>query len=207
MRNKQNFPQEVLEVKKRLQEAGDKRIHVMNLLTKSGKSQNIYEYENMWEIVKEASKKGRHKFLGDEWVYCFLDAVIYNSKELPPIFYLTEKRKKEVLLRLQKYTKGLQLIYRDLCLDENLNKLELNPEHMLKTYLEMAEKKIQESTQRGKRGKNDRAIRFVRNLSESNIMVYGRCLHAVIRAATIAIYAIEYGESDIDNLISRGMHR
>lgn len=206
MKNSNSLPADVLAVKHRLQKTGDARLKMMCTLTEPSGSQYMSDYVTMWNCVEKASQTARVAFDGDEWVYSFLEAVIYHHQKPPACSYYTGKEKTKALERLWKYTKGLQAIYRDIGFEGYDGVPTPHPIDMLQSYAKRAEREIKESTLRGNRGDDDEPIRFIRSLAEANPFVYGSALNSVIKTAVFAIYGKECTESDITNYQNIGVN-
>jgi hypothetical protein len=212
MKNNTSLPADVLVVKQHLMETSDKRLNTMRLLTEPEYSPYhdnpviMDELIDMWAHVEQASKKARVTFSEKEWVYSFLEAVVYNSQPLPYYFNQTAKDKKDDIEQLKKCTKNLKKIYGRLVFEGCTWPPEYAPLPMLNTFADNAEREIRKSTQRGKRGKNDSAIRFVRGITESNMFVYGTTLNTAVKIAAFAVFGYPCSENDITNLGNRGQN-
>jgi hypothetical protein len=174
---------------------------------------------SMWKAIEK-----RSDLVDDLWVWRFLEAVEkaaclpryhYKSKaERVELVSEIDKLSRKFLLKLESnnldvhlyYNPGAMFegfyIYEDF--EENhqaginelaVNKIELTT--LLNEISERSRRKVLEEPLAGKAGKNNRAIRFMRNMAIRNRKLYDRPLNKVIMSATNALFDTNYTEIDI----------
>lgn len=171
----------------------------------------------------------------DLWVHVFIGAA-HESSNFPPYFYLSKADRAGLISDIQRLTNQLsgilcrhQLDYQLVHIDGKLfngfyiyegfgeknrylidqaGDQKLKFSEVLKAIATEATEEISYAHTNAKAGQNVQEIRFIRSLAERNIHSYGTPLHAVIATATLAIYGSkEYTESDIANLLNRGIKK
>lgn len=171
------FPPVVLQFLKKLKDTSDPRLPVMQGLTASND-----EFKRMWIRILEVPRTDLYKNFNDEGIVeSFLDAVIYNSKELTPVLLLTEKEKQRKIDSIHKCEARLNEIYTELfskeaaSLQESLHKHISEVETIIKnSYL----------ISTGKRKKRIVST-FIRDLAQSNLWVYGKQLDSTLKTAAL----------------------
>ncbi|MDA1277986.1 MAG: hypothetical protein O2960_28660 [Verrucomicrobia bacterium] len=181
----------------------------------------------MWQTLE------RRRNLNDPWniwIDIFLSTAREASR-LPPFHYKSAKDKRELAKRIETRAKTLSRALRVNGLDEHLifgtgkmfpgfmfyedfgwsnrarfdasgePKLEIS--RLLDEVAKRIPKRIAAEPIRGKAGKNARAVRFARIVSEHNKVMFGSPLNAVVAAAANAIYGARYTAVDIRKLMAR----
>lgn len=223
------FHRHVLDIKGHISKSKDERSEIMRALTEPKEPAYLEYYEAMWESLFRAEQENNDN-LDNEWVVNFLDKVA-AARNLPPYFYISGAQRNALMNKIRKHTEALEKIYTNQLFNQNLisndgqffhgfynyeisedangEKIETKSRpkvsvvDALQFFAERAEDAINESAHRGKTGKNVEAVRFIRILGERNNERYGRPLNSVLQTAALAVYDVEYLESDISNLLNR----
>ena len=74
---------------------------------------------------------------------------------------------------------------------------------LLSWFAERCERKLRDEPQKGKAGRNVKAVRFARIMCKNHGYRYESPLYGVVAAATNAIYDTSYSSPDIRKLVSR----
>ena len=174
---------------------------------------------NMWKAIEKRSDT-----VDDLWVWGFLEAV-EKAARLPRYHYKSKAERGELVSDINKLFRKLSLKLQSNDLDGHLfynpeginegfyiyedfeenHQAEINESAVkmieLTTLLneinERSRRKVLEEPLAGKAGKNNRAIRFMRNMAIRNRKLYGQPLNKVIMSATNALFDTNYFESDI----------
>jgi len=174
---------------------------------------------SMWKAIEKRSDT-----VDDLWVWRFLEDV-ENAARLPRYHYKSKAERVELvsdinklarkfLLKLESNDLDVHLLYNPGAMfegfyiyedfEENhqaqineiaVNKIELTT--LLNEINERSRRKVLEDPLAGKAGKNNRAIRFMRNMAIRNRKLYDRPLNKVIMSATNALFDTNYTEIDI----------
>jgi len=177
---------------------------------------------SMWKAIEK-----RSDIVDDFWVWRFLEDV-ENAARLPRYHYKSKaervelvsdinKLSRKLLLKLESNDLDVHLLYNPGAMFEGfyiyedfdanhqaqineiaINKIELTT--LLNEINERSRRKVLEEPLAGKAGKNNRAIRFMRNMAIRNRKLYGQPLNKVIMSATNALFETNYFESDIAQL-------
>lgn len=178
----------------------------------------------MWSAIQKRSDRQ------DPWASIFL-GFVKEAAELPPYHYLTASRRRALAGEIERTSRQLARQLKEYQLDCNLiysggkifhgfyiyedfgesNRARIDDAEtervatsaiVLKAGKRAKEKIIGEPAT-GKAGKNARAIRFARMLSDRLDRYYEQPLLAVVKTATNSIFGTNYTEGDIQNLRSR----
>mgnify|MGYP000435633241 CR=1 FL=1 len=174
---------------------------------------------NMWKAIEKRSDT-----VDDLWVWGFLEAV-EKAARLPRYHYKSKAERGELvsdinklsrkfLLKLESNDLDVHLLYNPGAMFEGfyiyedfdanhqaqineiaVNKIELTT--LLNEISERSRRKVLEEPLAGKAGKNNRAIRFIRNMAIRNRKLYDQPLNKVIMSATNALFDTNYTEIDI----------
>ena len=174
---------------------------------------------SMWKAIEKRSEP-----VDDLWVWGFLEAV-EKAARLPRYHYKSKAERGELVSDINKLSRKflLKLESNDLdghlfynpgamnegfCIYEDFDahhqaqinelavkKIELTT--LLNEISERSRRKVLEEPLAGKAGKNNRAIRFMRNMAIRNRKLYGQPLNKVIMSATNALFETNYTEIDI----------
>lgn len=185
------------------------------------------EHIEMWR-----SLENREQFSEDDlWVRIFLGSV-HLAVTFPPYYFVSQTDRKNILKRIDYLTNELLSVYEENDLaprivaangkifngfyiidefseknregfenDENTQKCDFMS--ILKGVAAYAEKKIKDAGYKGKSGKNAKAIRLIRELSDHTIRKYGTPLNNVLATVANTLYSTSFTESDIRKLLSR----
>ena len=222
---KSSFHPHITEVKNYLKDTRDERYETIKKLTEPEESY-LDIYTKMWKTIENHSDTSYDSL----WVNCFIDSA-FRALSLPEYFYIKEVDRKELVKKINRLTTDLNKLYKAYDLECNFvhingkifngfylyeNFGETNQGRMtndginklassdaLKAVSDYALERINEAAKRGKSGKNVKAIRFIRILSESNKMRFNKPLNFVLATAAHAFFDIEYSESDISNILNR----
>jgi hypothetical protein len=174
---------------------------------------------SLWKAIEKRSES-----VDDLWVWGFLEDV-ENAVQLPRYHYKSKSERVELVSDINKLSRKLSLklesndldghlfynpegmnegfyIYEDF--EEN-NQAEINQlavkmielTTLLNAINERSRRKVLEEPLAGKAGKNNRAIRFIRNMAIRNRKRYDQPLNKVIMIATNTLFDTNYVESDI----------
>lgn len=131
-----------------------------------------------------------------------LQALECNDARLAEHYYISIEDRKNLIERVNAHTKELITIHNAYDFSaKNIGNISF-----VDSLEFMAQQVIQElerTTLTGKAGKNVHTIRFIRILALHNKMMCGETLNSVLKTAALAIYGIEYSDSDISNLLNR----
>ena len=180
---------------------------------------NTSDLVSMWKAIEKRSDP-----VDDLWVWRFLEDV-ENAVQLPRYHYKSKSERVELVSDINKLTHKLSLKLESNDLDEHLfynpgamfegfyiyedfeenHQAEINESAVkmieLTTLLneinERSRRKVLEEPLAGKAGKNNRAIRFIRNMAIRNRKRYDQPLNKVIMIATNTLFDTNYVESDI----------
>jgi hypothetical protein len=202
MKKERKFPDNVLLVKKKLQEANDPRLETMRLLTETRPDElYIDDLKIMWNRLAEVEGK---EWLGNEpfWVYAFLNMVDKFRKHRPKHYSMNNADRKDLIKEIEGHTKKLTKIHASHDFAKK-NVGDTSFVEILKSMAEHTIKELKETALEGKAGKNKEPIMFARFLARHNEMMGGEPLNSVIKTATFALYGIDYSDSDISNLLNR----
>ena len=180
---------------------------------------NTSDLVSMWKAIEKRSDP-----VDDLWVWGFLEDV-ENAARLPRYHYKSKAERVELvsdinklsrkfLLKLESNDLDVHLLYNPGTMFEGfyiyedfdanhqaeinesaVKMIELNT--LLNEISERSRRKVLEEPLAGKAGKNNRAIRFIRNMAIRNRKLYGQPLNKVIMSATNALFDTNYFESDI----------
>ena len=180
---------------------------------------NTSDLVSMWKAIEK-----RSDLVDDLWVWRFLEAV-EKAARLPRYHYKSKAERVELVSEIDKLSRKLSLKLKSNDLDEHLfynpgamfegfyiyedfeenhqaainelavKKIELTT--LLNEISERSRRKVLEDPLAGKAGKNNRAIRFMRNMAIRNRKLYGQPLNKVIMSATNALFETNYTEIDI----------
>ena len=180
---------------------------------------NTSDLVSMWKAIEKRSDP-----VDDLWVWGFLEDV-ENAVQLPRYHYISKSERVELVSDINKLTHKLSLKLESNDLDGHLfynpgamnegfciyedfdahhqaqinelavKKIELTT--LLNEISERSRRKVLEEPLAGKAGKNNRAIRFMRNMAIRNRKLYGQPLNKVIMSATNALFETNYTEIDI----------
>lgn len=185
------------------------------------------EHIDMWLAIEK-----REEFLDDDlWIWIYLKS-IYQLSALPPYYYISANERCHLSDQITNLTLQLEKLYLDNGLDfrlvaangkmfngfyvlddfsdknkegfesdEQTQKCDFIP--ILKVAAQRAGEKIKEADHRGKAGKNVRAIRLIRELSEKHIKRYGTPLNSVLATVANTFFGTNFIEADISKIISR----
>jgi hypothetical protein len=174
---------------------------------------------SLWKAIEKRSES-----VDDLWVWGFLE-VVEKAARLPRYHYKSKAERGELVSDINKLSRKLSLklesndldghlfynpegmnegfyIYEDF--EEN-NQAEINQlavkmielTTLLNAINERSRRKVLEEPLAGKAGKNNRAIRFIRNMAIRNRKRYDQPLNKVIMIATNTLFDTNYVESDI----------
>jgi len=174
---------------------------------------------SMWKSVEKRSEP-----VDDLWVWGFLEGV-EKAARLPRYHYKSKAERFDLVSDINKLTHKLSLklqsndldghlFYNSGCMSEGFyiyedfeenHQAEINELAVMKIELttllneinERSRRKVLEEPLAGKAGKNNRAIRFIRNMAIRNRKLYDQPLNKVIMSATNALFDTNYFESDI----------
>jgi hypothetical protein len=217
------LPNEILAVRDKILQSQNDRLKVVaeKLIT------NEPEVIAMWRSLQSKEKKS-NKY--DFWIENFLEDV-QDANSLPTFHYLNKQSRKKLISNIKQLTKEFADILKINDLDFNLihadgkifngfyiyedfgesNKARIDADDKQKLLISNLIEKIADRTvfkidnepQKGKSGKNVKAIRQVRILAIRNIRKYGSPLLTVLATSTNIINGTSYNESDIRKLLSR----
>jgi len=160
----------------------------------------VDDLKRMWSRLSEYSG-GFGSGNNDLWVHGFLN-ITHKLKQLPEHFYMSEEDRKDLIERLTLSTRELISIHK--AYDFSIKNIgDVSFIESLEFMAQQTIQELKETVLEGKAGKNVHAIRFVRILAQHNRMMFGETLNSVLKTATLAIYEIEYSDSDISNLLNR----
>ena len=183
---------------------------------------NTSDLVSMWKAIEKRSEP-----VDDLWVWGFLEDV-ENAVQLPRYHYISKSERVELVSDINKLTHKLSLKLESNDLDEHLfynpgamfegfyiyedfeenHQAEINESAVkmieLTTLLneinERSRRKVLEEPLAGKAGKNNRAIRFIRNMAIRNRKLYDQPLNKVTAEAANALFGTKYPESEVVQL-------
>ena len=179
----------------------------------------------MWRALERLASK-----VDDLWVWAFLNAC-HRAINVPPYHNISGEDRRELSSQITKTAAHLKRLLTRNELDAHLIHIngalfqgfflfedfgennraridaagddKLSVSLMVTRVAERAAKKITNEPVRGKKGKNQRAVRFVRLMADRNKDLYGKPLLAVLATACNALHNTAYEEADVSNLLTR----
>ena len=183
---------------------------------------NTSDLVSMWKAIEKRSEP-----VDDLWVWGFLEAV-EKAARLPRYHYKSKAERGELVSDINKLFRKLSLKLQSNDLDGHLfynpeginegfyiyedfeenHQAEINESAVkmieLTTLLneinERSRRKVLEEPLAGKAGKNNRAIRFIRNMAIRNRKLYDQPLNKVTAEAANALFGTKYPESEVVQL-------
>lgn len=217
------LPDEILAVRDKILQSQNDHLKVVaeKLIT------NEPEVIAMWRAIQNREDKSNEY---DFWIEEFLEAV-QEANSLPTFHYLNKQSRKKLTSNIKHLAQEFEAILKINDLDFNLihadgkifngfyiyedfsesNKVRIDAEdkqkilisNLMKEITQRSVLKIQGEPQKGKSGKNVKAIRQVRMLANRNIRRYGSPLLSVLATSTNIMNKTSYNEADISKLLSR----
>ena len=213
------IPSVVLDVKNKIEGVDSDYSEDLKEVAKKLIVDKTSDLVNMWKAIEKRSDT-----VDDLWVWRFLEDV-ENAVQLPRYHYKSKaervelvsdinKLARKLLLKLESNDLDVHLLYNPGAMFEGFyiyedfdanHQAEINESAvkmielttLLNEISERSRRKVLEEPLAGKAGKNNRAIRFMRNMAIRNRKLYGQPLNKVIMSATNALFDTNYFESDI----------
>jgi len=213
------IPSVVLDVKNKIEGVDSDYSEDLKEVAKKLIVDKTSDLVNMWKAIEKRSDT-----VDDLWVWRFLEDV-ENAVQLPRYHYKSKaervelvsdinKLARKLLLKLESNDLDVHLLYNPGAMFEGFyiyedfdanHQAEINESAvkmielttLLNEISERSRRKVLEEPLAGKAGKNNRAIRFIRNMAIRNRKLYGQPLNKVIMSATNALFETNYIEIDI----------
>lgn len=214
------LPKEVIEFRDRLN-----REPIVELTEVASKLiQETSELVAMWKAYE------KRKRADEPWVWIVLNRA-KDASSLPSYHYLSRADRNDLIAKIKDSSANLSetlrtndldaqmlyaneavwkgfFIYEDFgdSIRASIDDEEMYMVHFSKLlfwFAERCERKLTEEPEKGKSGKNVKAVRFARAMCKNHGYRYQTPLHGVVATATNAMFGTSYESSDIRKLISR----